>query len=206
MRPGRNRPLVRYRRRPRPRARVQRGRRLRRVSTGSAVEHPGGRAVRVLARVPVRLAGDSRRGPALERRARLRTSRARIRLLSLALRSSAASTSSAAPTRILPTGPTTASGPSCRHASGLRGWTLARARSSRRALPGCAATSASRCAAEIFLAGDAAHRAADRRQGLNLALHDVKVLAEGPRGLVPDGKRVGTGSVLGYVPAARLAR
>ena len=46
------------------------------------------------------------------------------------------------------TGPTTGSGPSCRPGSGCRAGTSRRARCWRRASPRCAATSASRCAAD----------------------------------------------------------
>ncbi len=60
-------------------ARVRRDRGLRRVPRDLPPEHPVRCPVRVLARVPVRLARDPRGGRPLERRARLRPPRARVR-------------------------------------------------------------------------------------------------------------------------------
>jgi p-hydroxybenzoate 3-monooxygenase len=61
------------------RARVRPDRRLRRLSRRLSAEHPGRRADRVLPRVPVRLARDSRRSRALDGRGRLHDARARLR-------------------------------------------------------------------------------------------------------------------------------
>ena len=103
---------------------------------------------RLRARVSVRLARDPGQRRAVVRRARLQQSSARLRALQHAV---AAGDAAVSPVRAgrgrRATGPTTASGRSCRH--GCRPTTAGgrtRGRSSRRASPGCAASSPSRCA------------------------------------------------------------
>ena len=81
-------------------ARVRPDRRLRRLPRRLPPVDPGRRAARVLARVPLRLARDPRRGRAVDRRARLlRTTSAASRCSACARPSSRATTSSAPRTR-----------------------------------------------------------------------------------------------------------
>ena len=126
---------------------MRRDRGLRRVPRDLPPEHSGGRAVRVLARVPVRLARHPRSGCPVERRARLRPPRARVRAPQPSLPGAQPPLRPVPPRR----GPRrvarrAASGRSCRPASASMAGRSRKGRSSRRASPGCAATSASRCA------------------------------------------------------------
>ena len=142
-----DRPRIRFRHEGGcPGARVRRDRRLRRLPRRLPAEHPCRRADGVLARVPVRLARDPGGGHALDRRGRLLRARARIRDCSAcAPRSSRATTSSAHRTRTPRAGRTSRSGRSSRRASASRAGRSRKARCWRRASPGCAATSSSRC-------------------------------------------------------------
>ncbi len=107
---------------------------------------PGGRPARVRARVPVRLARHPRRRRAVSSDELVYAHHERgFALLSLRSPELSRLYSSARPTRTSPSGPTSASGRSCRRGSGVDGWTLPRGRSSRRASRRCAASSPSRC-------------------------------------------------------------
>jgi p-hydroxybenzoate 3-monooxygenase len=76
-------------------------------------------------------------------------------------------------------GPTTRSGTSCAAACRARSRACRPGRRSRRASRRCAASSPSRCAsAAVPRRRRGAHRAADRREGLNLAASDVGYLAQ----------------------------
>ena len=133
----------------RARAALRRRRRLRRLPRHQPPDRPRRRAAHLRARVPVRVARDPGRGGALQRGAHLLPSRARLRAAQHALaRRSRACTCSARPTTTSRSGPTSASGRSCRRAWPRPTATSrsSRARSSRRASRRCAASWPSRCA------------------------------------------------------------
>ena len=129
---------------------------------------------------------------AVERRARLRPPRARLRAAQPALaRAQPRSTSSAAPTRTSPSGPTSASGRSCSCALGARRLDAARGAVLEKGVTGMRSFVAEPMQhGRLFLAGDAAHIVPPTgAKGLNLAIADVRVLAEALVALVRDGQR-----------------
>ena len=170
---------------------------------------PRGAPARVRARVPVRLARHPRRGRAVERRARLRAPRARLRAALAALAAALAllragrgttRTSRDWPDERIWDGAAAAHG-----ARRLDARTTGR--SSRRASPGCAASSREPMQhGRLFLAGDAAHIVPPTgAKGLNLAIHDVRLLAEALVDCYRARRPLGARRLLRRVPAAGLA-
>ena len=129
-------------------------------------------------------------------------------LLSLRSPELAASTSRSRRTRTSPSGPTSGSGRSSSCDSALDGWTLAEGPMLEKGITGMRSFVAEPMRfGRLFLAGDAAHIVPPTgAKGLNLALHDVRLLAEALVVLVPDGSIELLDVLLGRVPAARLAR
>ena len=132
-------------RRSRRGARVRRRRGLRRVPWHLPTERPTRPALRVLARVRVRLARNPRRGRAVERRARLRPPRARVRATEPPLAGASRLYIQCRPDEDLAEWPDERIWEELQTRLGLEGGRWPKGRSSRRASRGCGATSASRC-------------------------------------------------------------
>ena len=165
----------------RARARVRRRRRLRRLPRRLPAEHPGRRPAHVRARVSVRLARHPRRGRAVDRRARLRAPRARLRAALAALAGALALLRPVPPRRgRSPSGRTSGSGRSCSCAPRSTGWTLHEGPILEKGVTGMRSFVAEPMQhGRLFLAGDAAHIVPPTgAKGLNLAIADVRVLAE----------------------------
>ncbi len=137
------------------------------------------------------------------------TTSAASRCTACARRRSAASTSRCRPTRTRRVARRADLGGAADAARRCDGWTLhegpiAREGRHRR----CAASSSSRCSyGRLFLAGDAAHIVPPTgAKGLNLAVADVRVLADALAAWYAHGRRGAARRLLGALPAPRLAR
>ena len=181
-------------------ARMRRDRRLRRLPRRLPAEHPGRRAAHVRARVPVRLARDPRAGRAVDGRARLRAPRARLRAPLAALAGAVALLRAGRARR----GRRRVAGRADLGGAAACGRRSTAGRSHEGPILEKGVTGMRSFVAEpmqygrLFLAGDAAHIVPPTgAKGLNLALHDVRILAEALVALVRQRRRVAARRLLG---------
>ena len=146
--------------------RVRRRRRLPTASTASAGRPSRSSCATLVARLPVRLARHPGRGAALHRRADLRAAPARLRDAQHALAEVSRLYLQVDPAERLEDWPDDRVWEELATRLALPGWQLQTGRSSTRASPRCAASSASRCGTgAVPRRRRGAHRAADRREG-----------------------------------------
>ena len=195
-------------RRGRAGTRVRRRRRLRRLPRRVAVEHPRRRAPDVRAGVPLRLARDPRHGRPVERRADLRAPRAGFALLSMRSPELSRLYLQCAPDEDLGAWSDERIWEELQARLGVDGWTLTEGPIVEKGV-----TSMRSFVVEpmqwgrLHLAGDAAHIVPPTgAKGLNLAVRDVKVLAEAIVEWYRSGDRSAARRVFGDVPETRLAR
>ena len=152
---------------------------------------PAGVLARVRARVPVRLARHPRRGPAVERRARLRASRARLRAAQHALARAQPPVPPVPPGRGPRRVARRADLGGAAAAARTDGWTLAEGPMLEKGVTAMRSYVAEPMRyGRLFLAGDAAHIVPPTgAKGLNLALADVRAPRRGARRLLPTGSR-----------------